>query len=150
MLVRTPIQVRYAETDMMGVVYHANYLLYFEDARTHFLETIGFPYKRIEECGVMCPVYDVHMTYGSPLRYGEEAYVLTQVVENRATKTTYRQRVYREGMDPAADKPCVDALITACMVERGTFKPVSIKRVLPELLARYDEIIAEQDAAQDQ
>jgi len=142
MRVRTPIKVRYGETDMMGVVYHANYLLYLEDARNHFLEEIGFPYSRIEEAGMMCPIHNVNMTYGSPLRYGEEAFVVTEVIENRATKTTYSQRVYRAGMDPATDKPCVDGVITACMVERDTFKPVSIKRVFPELFARYDEILA--------
>ena len=42
MRVCTPITIRYAETDMMGIVYHANYLLYFEDARTRFLELSGF------------------------------------------------------------------------------------------------------------
>ena len=47
MRVCTPITIRYAETDMMGIVYHANYLLYFEDARTRFLEAIGFPYDHI-------------------------------------------------------------------------------------------------------
>ena len=47
MRVYTPITIRYGETDMMGVVYHANYLLYFEDARTAFLEAIGYPYARI-------------------------------------------------------------------------------------------------------
>ena len=145
MQVRTPIKIRYGETDMMGVVYHANYLLYFEDARTHFLETIGFPYSRIEANGVMCPIHDVRMTYGSPLRYGDEAFVVTEVIENRATKTTYSQRVYREGMDPATDKPCVDGVVTACMVERETFKPVSIKRKFPELFALYEQLLAEND-----
>ena len=46
MKVCTPITIRYAETDKMGVVYHANYLLYFEDARTHFLEVNGFPVQK--------------------------------------------------------------------------------------------------------
>ena len=147
MQVRTPINIRYGETDMMGVVYHANYLLYFEDARCDFLERIGFPYHYIEQSGVMCPIHDVRMTYGSPLRYGEEAYVLTEVIESRATKTTYSQRVYRADMDPAVDKPCVDAVITACVVDRDTFKPVSIKRILPELYARYEELLAEKTEA---
>ncbi|MBR5259970.1 MAG: acyl-CoA thioesterase, partial [Eggerthellaceae bacterium] len=90
---------------------------------------------------------DVRMTYGSPLRYGEEAYVLTEVIESRATKTTYSQRVYRADMDPTVDKPCVDAVITACVVDRDTFKPVSIKRILPELYARYEELLAEKTEA---
>ena len=42
---------------MMGIVYHANYLLYFEDARTAFLEAIGFPYDAIEGAGYLCLLY---------------------------------------------------------------------------------------------
>lgn len=52
MKVCTAIPVRYAETDKMAVVYHANYLLYFEDARTRFLEELGYPYARIEQAGL--------------------------------------------------------------------------------------------------
>lgn len=141
MEVFTPITVRYGETDMMGVVYHANYLLYFEDARTDFLEKAGFPYASIEEAGYMCPIYAVDLQYGEPLRYGEDAFVATRVVESRPTKTTYLQRVFREGDDPATAKPLVSGHVTACMVERDTFRPVSIKRALPELYAFYDGIV---------
>ena len=66
MKLTTPIKVRYGETDMMGIVYHANYLLYFEDARTDFLERIGFPYAKIEEAGYMCPIRNVEISYGAP------------------------------------------------------------------------------------
>lgn len=137
----TPIKVRYGETDMMGVVYHANYLLYFEDARCDFLEKVGFPYARIEEAGYMCPIYHVDIQYGEPLRYGEDAFVLTRVVKSAPTKTTYQQEVYRAGMTPGVDKPLVMGRITACMVERTTFKPVSIKRAFPELYALYEQIV---------
>ena len=74
MVVETEIPVRYAETDAMGVVYHANYLLYFEVARTDFLEKIGYPYARIESEGLMSPVVDVHLKYGSPLRYSSRSH----------------------------------------------------------------------------
>ena len=58
MHVHTPIKVRYGETDMMGVVYHANYLLYFEDARIDFLNAVGYPYDEyIEQAGYMSPIY---------------------------------------------------------------------------------------------
>ena len=134
MKLTTPIKVRYGETDMMGIVYHANYLLYFEDARTDFLERIGFPYAKIEEAGYMCPI-----------RNGEGAFIETSVVKNAATKTVYVHRVFREGMDPEHDKPLATALITCCMVERETFKPVSIKRVVPELFALYNDILEPQE-----
>ncbi|MDO4289914.1 MAG: thioesterase family protein [Eggerthellaceae bacterium] len=141
MQVRTPIKVRYGETDMMGVVYHANYLLYFEDARTDFLEQVGFPYTRIEDAGYMCPIYHVDLQYGEPLRYGEDAFVLTRVVKNAPTKTTYLQEVYRASATPGVDKPLAAGHVTACTVERDTFKPVSIKRTFPELYALYETLI---------
>ena len=65
---------------MMGVVYHANYLLYFEDARTAFLEALGYPYARIEEAGLMSPVTHMECDYREPLRYGEGAVVRTRGV----------------------------------------------------------------------
>ena len=74
---------------MMGVVYHANYLLYFEDARTAFLEAIGYPYARIEEAGFMSPVTHMECDYREPLRYGEGSVVRTRVVSSRPTKTVY-------------------------------------------------------------
>ena len=48
MRMSVPINVRYGETDMMGVVYHANYILYFEDAREKYLKALGFPYSDLE------------------------------------------------------------------------------------------------------
>ena len=67
MKVCTPIAVRYAETDKMAVVYHANYLLYFEDARTHFLEKLGYPYEQIEQAGYLSPVVSFEVHYGEPV-----------------------------------------------------------------------------------
>lgn len=143
MKIETPIRVRYAETDMMGVVYHANYLLYMEDARMDFLDKVGLPYMEIEEAGFMCPVYDVSLNYAHPLRYGEDAFVTTEVSSVRPVKTTYHQEVYRAGMTPGVDKPLVSADIVCCIVRRDDFQPVSFKRELPKLYAKYQELLGE-------
>ena len=55
------IQLLYADTDMMGVMYHANYLKWFELGRTQLIEDLGFSYVGMEEKGYFAPVYDVHM-----------------------------------------------------------------------------------------
>ena len=95
-MVHTPIKVRYGETDMMGVVYHANYLLYFEDARIDFLDALGFSYaERIEGAGYMSPIHDIEIHYKAPLRYGEAGVVRTSVAKNLPMRTVYRQQVYR-------------------------------------------------------
>ena len=141
MRVCTPITIRYAETDMMGIVYHANYLLYFEDARTAFLEAIGFPYERIEKAGLVSPVVDLSVSFGEPLRYGDIATVRTRVVSSRPTKTVYAYEVFKQGQDPDTARPCCTGRSTHCLVDAETFKPVSVKRALPELYARYAEVI---------
>lgn len=146
MRVCTPIHIRYAETDKMGIVYHANYLLYLEDARTDFLKAIGYPYARMEEAGYLSPVVSCTLNYGEPLRYGEGAVVRTRVVVNRPTKTVYAYEVFREGQDMEHDKPCLTAHSTHCVVDAKTFKPVSIKRTFPELYELYDQACEPEEA----
>ena len=141
MHVDTPIKVRYGETDMMGVVYHANYLLYFEDARIDFLDALDFSYsEQIEGAGFMSAIHAVEIQYKSPLRYGEEGFVRTTIAKNLPMRTVYHQRVYRAGSDPETEHPLVDALVTVCVVDRETFKPVNLKKTFAELYAKYDEV----------
>ncbi len=130
---------------MMGIVYHANYLLYFEDARTAFLEAIGFPYNLIEQAGFLSPVVDFSVLYGEPLRYGDTAIVRTRIVSSRPTKTVYAYEVFREGQDLATEKPCCTGQSTHCLVDAKTFKPVSLKRALPQLYARYAEVLEDEE-----
>ena len=82
---------------MMGIVHHANYPLYFEDARTAFLEAVGFPYRRVEEAGYLSPVVDLAVEYGEPLRYGDVAVVRTRVASSRPTRTVYAYEVFKQG-----------------------------------------------------
>ena len=140
MKVCTPITIRYAETDKMGVVYHAHYLLYFEDARTRFLEANGFPYKKIEDAGYMSPVVSFTVNYGQPLRYGDVAIVRTWVSESKGTKTTYSYEVFKEGDNLETARPCCTGSSVHCLVSSDTFKPVSIKREMPELFAIYEKV----------
>lgn len=142
MYVDTPIQVRYAETDMMGVVYHANYLLYFEDSRLEFLKALDFDYnKEVEQAGYMSPIHSVEIRYGAPLHYGEAGFVRTTISKSAPMKTVYHQRVYRADDDPEVDQPLVEGYVTVCVVDRESFKPVNIKREFPELYAKYAAVI---------
>lgn len=136
-----PFAVRYAETDMMGVVHHASYLLYLEDARTDFLDKIGFPYAEIERQGLLSPVVDLQIRYGRPLLYGDLPLVRTRVAESGQARTVYAYEIFKSEEDLAAKRPCCTASSTHCVVERGTFRPVSIKRRLPELYARYLDVL---------
>lgn len=143
MISESRIRVRYAETDRMGIVYHANYLVWFEIARTEFLEKLGFPYTELEAQGVMSPVVDVQLSYGTPLTYGDTAIVRTWVSKVAQVKTEYSYEVYKEGQVIGVDKPCCTGRTTHCLVDAETFKPLSQKRVAPELYAAYLEAVEE-------
>ena len=65
------IRVRYAETDRMNVVYHSNYLVWFETARIRMLDQIGMPYSEIEANGLFLPVLTVSAEYKSPARFDD-------------------------------------------------------------------------------
>jgi len=64
-------EVPYADTDRMGVIYYANYLVYFERARTQLLRDFGHPYAELERDGVGLPVIEAHVDYKSPATYGD-------------------------------------------------------------------------------
>jgi acyl-CoA thioester hydrolase len=74
----TRVRVRYAETDQMGVVYHANYFIWFEVGRVEFMRQLGFSYKEMErEEGCYIAVVDARCRYKAPVHYDEEVVVRT-------------------------------------------------------------------------
>ena len=73
----TSLRVRYAETDQMGVVYYANYFVWFEVARTDWLRGLGWTYREMEAGGVYLPVIDAHCEYRRPARYDDEVEIRT-------------------------------------------------------------------------
>lgn len=131
-IVETPIQVRYQETDMMGVVYHANYLVWFEIGRTAFVDSLGFKYSDIEKKGVLSPVIDATMSFKTPVRYGDEAYVRTWVKEYDGLRVTYGYEV-KHGNGEIA----VTGETKHVIVKQENFRPVSIRRRFPEWHQAY-------------
>ena len=73
------IEVRYYETDLMGIVHHSNYIRYFEYGRIKMLEEIGLPISEIEGRGVILPVVSTFCTYKTPSRMGETLRIISSV-----------------------------------------------------------------------
>jgi acyl-CoA thioester hydrolase len=73
----TRVRVRYAETDRMGVVYYANYLVWFEVGRTELLRTLGWSYREMEHEGIGLPVIEASCLYHRPARYDDELEIRT-------------------------------------------------------------------------
>ena len=73
----TQVRVRYADTDQMGVVYYANYLIWFEVGRTELLRTLGWSYREMEGAGIGLPVIEASCVYHRPARYDNELGIQT-------------------------------------------------------------------------
>jgi acyl-CoA thioester hydrolase len=93
---RTTVRVRYAETDQMGVVYYANFFVWFEIGRVELLRQLGFDYKRMEvadDC--LLPVVDATCRYKSPARYDDWIVIETRVSAMRSSVLKFAYNVYR-------------------------------------------------------
>jgi acyl-CoA thioester hydrolase len=89
------VEVRYSETDQMGVVHHANYLVWFELARTRLCLEAGFHYAEIEKRGLLLLVTSAQLTYRAPARYGEVVTSTCWVERVGSRAVTFAYRVSR-------------------------------------------------------
>jgi acyl-CoA thioester hydrolase len=105
MSVTAEVRVRYAETDQMGIVYYANYLVWFEIGRVELLRTLGLSYRMLEiehEC--ILPVAEASCRYRSPARYDDQILIETRPALLRGAVIKFAYRILRkapEGQEPA-------------------------------------------------
>ena len=106
------VRVRYAETDKMGVVYYANYLVWFEVARADLLRSLGWTYREMELAGVSLPVIEAHCEYQRPARYDDELEIRTvgRVLSPVRMEFTYEVRLVAGGRVAASGKTVHAAL----------------------------------------
>lgn len=137
-----PLRVRYQETDQMGVVYHANYVNWFEVGRTEWVRALGFPYAKLEEQGLLIPVVDLHVKFMYPAKYDDLIVVCTRVTEVSPLRLTFESQIRR--LDTESFKAAyysIDELPGNCLVSGGTkhvwvdkqFNPVRLNRQAPEI-----------------
>ena len=130
--------VNYYETDMMQVVHHSNYIRWFEEARTKLLDEAGYSYARIESEGIMIPVLSVNCEYKMPCRFGETVCIKSKLVEYSGVRMTIEYEVW--------DEKCEELRVTGrsshCFVD-SQFRPISVKRKVPELHAVFESLMAE-------
>ncbi|MCK1975927.1 acyl-CoA thioesterase [Jeotgalicoccus huakuii] len=133
----TEIQILYADTDMMGVIYHGSYIKWLELGRRKLIEDIGYDYLAMEREGYLAPVHNVNITYAKPLKYSDRAFVRTWVEENTGMRTIYGFEIVN-----GDGEVCTHGTTTLLVVKKvdGEFKPVVFKRVFPEWYAKYEEI----------
>ncbi|HVL15915.1 MAG TPA: thioesterase family protein [Gemmata sp.] len=91
------IRVRYAETDRMGLLHHANYLVYFEQARTELLRQLGVSYKDLEDRGFFLVIAKVEIKYRAPAHYDDVLTIRTTVTRTSAVRLEHRYEATRDG-----------------------------------------------------
>lgn len=137
--VQTTIDVRYQETDQMGVVYHANYLVWFEIGRTKLIEELGFRYTDMERHNVVSPVIDVHVSYKGAIRYGEDVTIETWLEKYDGIRSVYGYNVIGDNGDIA-----VTGSTEHVIVRKDTFRPLSLRKAFPEWHAAYIQEIGDE------
>ena len=127
------IRVRYAETDQMNVVYHANYATYFEVARTESIRKLGFTYREMEAMGIEMPVTEITMTYLRPARYDDlltVETVLRELPDNHVISC--HQEIFNE-----KKKLITSGKVTLFFLDRVTKKRTVMPEILRDKLKAY-------------
>ncbi len=116
--------VPYADTDQMGVVYYANYLVYFERARTQLLRDLGLPYRELEESGYALPVVEAHVNYKASAEYDDTLDIYGWIEWVKRVRLQVNCAVY------CKDRLLAEGFTVHAFVNRQTMQPV---KVIPEL-----------------
>jgi acyl-CoA thioester hydrolase len=121
------IRVRYAETDRMGLLHHANYLVYFEQGRTELLRSTGLAYKDLEDQGYLLVLHKVEVCYRSPARYDDLLRLRTSVVRTTAVRIDHKYELFREDVLVAEGNSTL-----ACVDREGRIQALPDFLRLPE------------------
>jgi acyl-CoA thioester hydrolase len=104
MPITTEVRVRYAETDQMGIVYYANYLVWFEIGRVELLRSLGLAYSQLEiDHDCILPVVNASCRYRSPARYDDQILIETRPSLLRGTVIKFAYRILRKA--PEGEEP---------------------------------------------
>ncbi|MFS0727305.1 acyl-CoA thioesterase [Paenibacillus sp. 1P07SE] len=138
-----PLRVRYQETDQMAVVYHINYLNWFEIGRTEWIRHAGYRYADIEQAGLLLPLIDLDTSFMLPARYDEQLLIATRVASFSPLRLTFDSQIRRvpgwEGMPQSTTS--ADELPGELLVKGSTrhvwvnreWRPTRLDRQLPDV-----------------
>ena len=137
------IDVRYYETDLMGIVHHSNYIRYFEYGRIKMLEEIGLPISEIEGRGVMLPVVSTFCTYKTPSRMGETVRIISSVESMPMAKMKIKTRIVKESSQNPETLPAeigatvAEGEVVIGFIKADTRRPCRIPDYAAEIMQKY-------------
>lgn len=131
-------QAQYYETDQMGIIHHSNYIRWMEEARIAYMDEMGFPYKAVEEAGIMSPVLGVQCDYKSMTHFGDRVSIEVKLSSFKGLKyeITYimRDEQTKEVRAVGSSKHCY---------LRKDGHPANIKKELPALYEKMMQALEE-------
>jgi acyl-CoA thioester hydrolase len=114
-------RVRYADTDTMGVVYYANFFVWFESGRIELLRSRGIVYRDVEQLGMFIPVVEAHANYKAPARFDDELLVRTRLTKLGKSSVRFDYEIHRL---PVTELLCTGHTVHVVVGRDG--KPVNI------------------------
>ena len=129
---KSQIIVRYAETDQMGIVHHANYPIWYEVARTDFIKQLGITYTEMENMGLLLPLLELQSRYLDAARYEDELTVEAALQSISRVKLEFAYVIYRAG----EYKPINKGRTMHGIVDKN-LRPLNLQKVHPELYQKF-------------
>ena len=129
------LDVRYYETDQMGIVHHSNYIRYFECGRMAMLEEVGLPMHKIEEAGVMMPITEVECRYKVPAKLGDKLRVVTMINEMPRARLTVHTEIYNQN-----DQLLSTGSVTMGFIDAVTRRPIRCPQMLVDIFKDHINI----------
>ena len=132
------VRIAYADTDRMGVVYYANYLVLFERGRTEFLRSLGLRYRDLEEKQrLFLPAMESHVEYFAPARYDDLIKVRTYITELGAAHIMFGSEIFDETNRPIAKGHV--KLVLVNLLWKPTRFPAPLRQLLEPLVQKTNE-----------
>lgn len=128
----TKLTTRYGETDQMGVIYHANYITYYEVARTEMIRKLGYPYQTMENEGIMMPIIEVQSKYIKPAYYDEELTIRTTLKEMPSSRITFHYEIYN-----SQNELLNTGITVLAFMDASTRRPCRPPERLTQVLQKY-------------
>lgn len=133
-------KTHYYETDQMGIIHHANYIYWMEEARVDFMEQMGFGYDRAVRTGIDFALLSISCEYKSMVRFGDTVNIQVSISALTASKMTVQYKM----TDAATGQLRTVGESTHCYFDANKKRPVSLKKVLPELYDLFASLYASQ------
>lgn len=130
-------KVQYYETDQMSIVHHSNYIRWFEEARNFALETAGFGYKKMEDCGIIIPVLDVSAKYKTMTHFGDTVCIQMKIDVYNGTRLKISYHIFDK---ETKEVRCTGKSSHCFLNKEGNL--VSLKRSYPEIHQVFENMKA--------